>query len=166
MVLSLEPSNMAKRKRSEVEQAAIVLLTRNLVNVDHAVLCSLENRFKSARGVTDRSVLEALPESLGRVVYQLLFRLRKIEAFFGGDMKQRLCQVLERPDRRIEVLRKSSKPGELSLSEKFERLLADRSLAISCRNVSPTVFLRYRRLEIPSHRQEKHVHQAHVTGRI
>jgi hypothetical protein len=80
-------------------------------------------------------VSDALSETpsgpLGQFLYQLLFTLPKITEFFSAGAKEILSQSLARADSRIEILKKFSRPGELTLSDKFERLLTERSLALS-----------------------------------
>ena len=130
---------MTKRKRSDIAEAAIVLLTKDLEDFDEAILASLERRFRYVQNTHNFPPVN-FSERMGRVLYQLLFELPAIETFLRSDMEIEL-QVFARPDVRIEVLRKSSKPGELGLPEKFERLLADRSLALSCGNNRPTLYI-------------------------
>lgn len=128
---------MGKRKRSHVEEAAIVLLTRDLNDLNIAILSVLEQRFRPERSET------TTPKGpLGEVLYELLFRLEDITAFFSSSTDV-VPEIFQRPDRRIEVLRKSSKvkASELSLLQKYERFLADRSLALACGNTSVKDFV-------------------------
>jgi len=75
--------------------------------------------------------LEVTLGSLGRFLYELLDAYQTINDFFSAGTKSVLRQVLAQPDKRISILRKFSHPGSLTLSDKFERLHADRSLALS-----------------------------------
>ena len=156
---------MAKRKRSPVQEAAIVLLTEGLEGIDNNVLEQIEQKLRSVRQKrsqnarqivrdesqpstrtpTDTSSLcggslspsscvddNEIPSGpFGHFLLQLLFELPKIKIFFEAGAKNIVAQVLERSDGRIQILRKFGPPQGLTLHEKFERFLTDRSLALS-----------------------------------
>jgi len=80
-------------------------------------------------GVVDKPL--EISASIKRLLYQLLFARPEIEAFFEAGTEKVLSGVLARADARIEILRKTNIAQQFILSEKFERLLTDRSLALS-----------------------------------
>jgi hypothetical protein len=69
--------------------------------------------------------------AFGHFLWQLLFGIPIIRTFFSAGAKNIVSQVVKRSDGRIEILKKFDPSQELTLHEKFERFLTDRSLALS-----------------------------------
>lgn len=73
-------------------------------------------------------------EPILQFLYDLRFSILDLEEFFSCDPSSLATQLRTRADIRVEVLQKYSKPGELSLQQRFQRFLADRSFALAYEN--------------------------------
>lgn len=91
------------------------------------------NLSRSSESPASRTVDETLeiPAAHKELLYKVLYSRTAVRAFFAGGVEKAISEVLARADGRIELLRKTIQTQAYTFSEKFERLLTVRSLALS-----------------------------------
>ncbi|KAL5432607.1 hypothetical protein PMIN06_011957 [Paraphaeosphaeria minitans] len=115
------------------------LLSKLLENQCQPSKATPANREASAQreipGTAPSTALESLSRfpsgPLGVFLFKLLASLPQIRNFFSVGQDKVIARVFEQSDARIEVLRQFSHFKELTRSDKFRRLLADRNLAVA-----------------------------------